>query len=87
VLNLPPVRDLMPGGFLGYGQRPFDRMTAMAIDYSGQIFRIRGRVVAECAGHALHAELVRALLRDHAAWTIETATPHLSGFEHAVATA
>ena len=24
---------------------------------------------------------------DHAAWTIETATPHLSGFEHAVATA
>ncbi len=50
-------------------------------------FRIRGRVVAQCAGHALHAELVRALLRDHAAWTIETATPHLSGFEHAVATA
>lgn len=44
VLNLPPVRDLMPGGFLGYGQRPFDRMTAMAIDYDGHLFRIRGRV-------------------------------------------
>ncbi len=44
VLNLPPVRDMMPGGFLGYGPRPFDRMTGMAIDYDNQLFRIRGRV-------------------------------------------
>jgi UDP-3-O-acyl-N-acetylglucosamine deacetylase len=44
-------------------------------------------VVAECAGHALHAELVRALLKDHAAWSIETAAPHAAGFEYAVAQA
>ncbi|MEZ5739645.1 MAG: hypothetical protein R3E68_09445 [Burkholderiaceae bacterium] len=44
VLNLPPVRDVMPGGFIGYGQRPYDRLTAMAIDYSGRLWKIRGRV-------------------------------------------
>ena len=44
VLNLPPVRDLMPGGFLGYGQRPSDRLTGMAIDYDGHLFKVRGRV-------------------------------------------
>ncbi len=41
----------------------------------------------QCAGHALHAELVRALLRDHAAWTIETGTAQVSGYEYAVASA
>src|SRR5690606_25273741 len=35
VLNLPAIRDLMPGGFFGYGQRPADRLTAMGIDYDG----------------------------------------------------
>jgi hypothetical protein len=44
VLNLPPVRDVMPGGFNGYGQRPFDRLTAMGADYSGRYWKIRGRV-------------------------------------------
>lgn len=44
VLNLPPVRDLMPGGFLGYGQRPADRMTGMAVDYDGGFWKVRGRV-------------------------------------------
>ncbi|MEZ5729418.1 MAG: hypothetical protein R3E48_16345 [Burkholderiaceae bacterium] len=44
VLNLPPVRDLMRGGFLGYGTRPTDRMTAMGIDYDGGMWKIRGRV-------------------------------------------
>jgi len=47
VLNLPPVRDLMPGGFLGYGQRPSDRLTAMAIDYDGRMWKIRGRVAEQ----------------------------------------
>jgi len=44
VLNLPPIRDMMPGGFLPYGQRPFDRDTSLAVDYDGNFWRIRGRV-------------------------------------------
>lgn len=44
VLNLPPVRDIMPGGFLGYGERPFDRVTAMGSDPNGGNWKIRGRV-------------------------------------------
>jgi Bacterial Ig-like domain len=44
VLNLPPVRDIMPGGFLGYGERPFDRVTAMGADPNGGFWKIRGRV-------------------------------------------
>ncbi len=44
VLNLPPVRDIMPGGFLGYGERPFDRVTAMGADPNGGLWKIRGRV-------------------------------------------
>ena len=44
VLGLPPVRDLMPGGFVGYGARPFDRLTAVGVDYSGGMWKIRGRV-------------------------------------------
>ena len=47
VLNLPAIRDLMPGGFLGYGQRPADRLTAMGIDYDGGLWKIRGRVAEE----------------------------------------
>lgn len=78
-------------GFLSNPRMKDEFVRHKALDVVGDLallgFRIRGRVVAECAGHALHAELVRALLRDHAAWTIETATPHLSGFDHAVATA
>ena len=34
----------MPGGFVGYGVRAFDRMTAMGVDYSGGMWKIRGRV-------------------------------------------
>ncbi|MCW5634899.1 MAG: hypothetical protein KIT17_16310 [Rubrivivax sp.] len=44
ILGLPPVRDLMPGGFIGYGARPFDRLTGMAVDYSGGMWKVRGRV-------------------------------------------
>lgn len=78
-------------GFLSSPRMKDEFVRHKALDVVGDLallgFRLRGRVVAQCAGHALHAELVRALLRDHAAWTIETSTPHLSGFEHAVATA
>lgn len=62
-----------------------------ALDVVGDLaligFRLRGRVVAQCAGHALHAELVRSLLRDHSAWTIEAGTSHVAGFEYAEASA
>ena len=44
VFGLPPLRDMMPGGFVGYGARPFDRLTAMGVDYSGGMWKIRGRV-------------------------------------------
>ncbi|MFO1285274.1 MAG: hypothetical protein U1F49_01215 [Rubrivivax sp.] len=47
VLGLPPVRDLMPGGFVGYGVRPFDRLTAMGVDYRGDMWKIRGRVAEQ----------------------------------------
>jgi UDP-3-O-[3-hydroxymyristoyl] N-acetylglucosamine deacetylase len=62
-----------------------------ALDVVGDLaligFRLRGRVVARRAGHSLHAELGRALLRNHAAWTIETGASAVSGFDHAAATA
>jgi Regulator of chromosome condensation (RCC1) repeat/Bacterial Ig-like domain len=44
VLGLPPIRDMMPGGFQGYGVRAFDRLTAMGVDYRGGVWKIRGRV-------------------------------------------
>jgi hypothetical protein len=47
VLSLPPIRDMMPGGFIGYGVRPFDRLTAMGVDYRGGMWKIRGRVAEE----------------------------------------
>lgn len=47
VRSLPRVRDLMQGGFIGYGQRPFDRLTAMAVGYSGHMFKVRGRVAEQ----------------------------------------
>jgi hypothetical protein len=47
VLGLPKARDLMPGGFIGYGARPFDRLTAMAIDYRGNLWKARGRVAEQ----------------------------------------
>ena len=47
VLNLPPIRDMMPGGFIGYGVRPFDRLTAMGVDYHGGMWKIRGRVAEQ----------------------------------------
>ena len=47
VRSLPRVRDLMPGGFIGYGQRPFDRLTAMAVGYNGNLFKVRGRVAEQ----------------------------------------
>jgi UDP-3-O-[3-hydroxymyristoyl] N-acetylglucosamine deacetylase len=78
-------------GFLSIPRMKDEFVRHKALDVVGDLallgFRLRGRVVAERAGHALHAELVRALLRDHAAWTIETATAHLTGFDHAAASA
>ena len=47
VLGLPPLRDIMPGGFNGYGVRPFDRNTAMGIDYRGGMWKVRGRVAEQ----------------------------------------
>ena len=44
MLGLPPIRDMMPGGFQGYGTRAFDRLTGMGVDYSGGMWKIRGRV-------------------------------------------
>ncbi len=79
------------GGFLSSPRAKDEFVRHKALDVVGDLallgFRLRGRVVAECAGHALHAELVRALLRDHAAWTIETGTAQVSGYEYAVASA
>ena len=78
-------------GFLSNPRAKDEFVRHKALDVVGDLallgFRLRGRVVAECAGHALHAELVRALLRDHAAWTIETGTAQVSGYEYAVASA
>ena len=78
-------------GFLSAPRMKDEFVRHKALDAVGDLallgFRIRGRIVAQCAGHALHAELVRALLRDHAAWTIETDTAYVPGFDHAIATA
>jgi UDP-3-O-[3-hydroxymyristoyl] N-acetylglucosamine deacetylase len=78
-------------GFLSSPRVKDEFVRHKALDVVGDLallgFRLRGRVVAECAGHALHAELVRALLRDHAAWTIETGSAQVSGYEYAVASA
>lgn len=78
-------------GFLSNPRMQDEFVRHKALDVVGDLaligFRLRGRVVARCAGHALHAELVRALLRDHASWTIETTSAHISGFEQAVVSA
>lgn len=75
-------------GFLSAPRMKDELVRHKALDAVGDLallgFRLRGRLVAECAGHALHGELARALLRDHAAWSIETAAPHISGFERAL---
>ena len=44
VLGLPPIRDLLPGGYNGYGPRAFDRQTALGVDYAGGYWKVRGRV-------------------------------------------
>lgn len=78
-------------GFLSSPRMKDEFVRHKALDVVGDLaligFRLRGRVVAECAGHSLHAELVRALLRDHAAWTIETDAPHIPSGAHAQASA
>ncbi len=78
-------------GFLSSPRMKDELVRHKALDVVGDLallgFRLRGRVVAQCAGHALHAELVRALLRDHDAWTIETASAHLTGFDQVAASA
>ncbi|MEO8500680.1 MAG: UDP-3-O-acyl-N-acetylglucosamine deacetylase [Vicinamibacteria bacterium] len=78
-------------GFLSTPRMKDELVRHKALDVVGDLallgFRLRGRVVAHCAGHALHAELVRALLRDHAAWTIETGSAHISTFDQVAASA
>jgi UDP-3-O-[3-hydroxymyristoyl] N-acetylglucosamine deacetylase len=78
-------------GFLSKPRMNDELVRHKALDAVGDLaligFRIRGRVVARCAGHALHAELVRALLKDHAAWSIEIGASHSPGLEYAVASA
>jgi UDP-3-O-[3-hydroxymyristoyl] N-acetylglucosamine deacetylase len=78
-------------GFLSSPRMSDEFVRHKALDVVGDLallgFRLRGRVVAQSAGHALHAELVRALLRDHAAWTIEAGSTHVSAFEKVLATA
>ena len=73
-------------GFLSMPRMKDEFVRHKALDAVGDLallgFRLRGRVVAQRAGHALHAELVKALLRDHSAWTIETETAYLTGFDH-----
>ena len=44
VLGLPPLRDLLPGGYVGYGFRAFDRQTALGVDFAGGYWKVRGRV-------------------------------------------
>lgn len=78
-------------GFLSSPRMKDEFVRHKALDAVGDLallgFRVRGRVVARCAGHALHAELVRTLLRDHAAWTIETETSPISNFDYSAALA
>lgn len=78
-------------GFLSKPRMADEFVRHKALDAVGDMallgFRIRGRVVAEKAGHALHAQLAKALLKDHAAWAIETSAAHFSGFEASVASA
>ncbi len=76
-------------GFLSKPRMSDEFVRHKALDAVGDMallgFRIRGRVVAERAGHALHAQLAKALLKDHSAWTIETGAAHFVGFEATIA--
>lgn len=78
-------------GFISTPRMKDEFVRHKALDVVGDLalagFRLRGRVVAECAGHALHAELVRALLRAHDSWTIEAGTAQIAGFDQAVVSA
>lgn len=78
-------------GFLSAPRMQDEFVRHKALDVVGDLaligFRIRGRVVARCAGHALHAELVRTLLRNHAAWNIETGTSPIPAIDRVLATA
>lgn len=78
-------------GFLSGPRMKDEFVRHKALDAVGDLallgFRLRGRLVAQCAGHALHADLVRALLRNHEAWSIEAGAAQASSFEYAVATA
>lgn len=78
-------------GFLSRPRMRDEFVRHKALDVVGDLallgFKLRGRVVAQRAGHALHAELVRALLREHDAWGLETGASQFSGFEYAAASA
>lgn len=73
-------------GFLSSPRMKDEFVRHKALDAVGDLallgFRIRGRIIAQSAGHALHAELVRALLRDHGAWSIETTSPQVVGSDY-----
>lgn len=78
-------------GFLSAPRMNDEFVRHKALDAVGDLallgFRIQGRVVARCAGHALHAELVRALLRDHSAWSIEVGVTPVPVFDYATVSA
>lgn len=78
-------------GFLSKPRMTDELVRHKTLDAVGDMallgFRIRGRVVAERAGHALHAQLAKALLKEHSAWTIETGAAHFAGFEATIASA
>lgn len=78
-------------GFISNPRMKDEFVRHKALDAVGDLalvgFRLRGRLVARCAGHALHAELVRALLKDHGAWSLEAGANHASSLEYAVASA
>lgn len=65
-------------GFLNAPRMKDEFVRHKALDAVGDLalsgfLSIRGRFVGRCAGHALHAQLVQALLRDHDAWSVEVA--------------
>jgi UDP-3-O-[3-hydroxymyristoyl] N-acetylglucosamine deacetylase len=70
---------LTEDGFLNAPRMKDEFVRHKALDAVGDLalagFPVRGRFIARCAGHALHAQLVQALLKDHSAWSLERSAP------------
>ncbi|MDP6980438.1 MAG: UDP-3-O-acyl-N-acetylglucosamine deacetylase [Myxococcota bacterium] len=69
-LVLDETSVLNPGGL----RYPDEFVRHKTLDLIGDLallgFPLRGRVVVDCGGHALHHRLVQALLRERDAWTL-----------------